>query len=347
MAENGRIAVVGTGSWGATLAIVLARHGRTVRLLARTPEEAEILLSEGENRRFLPGVPFPLQLTVTADPELALHDASIVLVAVPAKTMRENIRALREFLPDHAVILSCAKGLEQGTLLRMSEVIAEELPEGCPVTPGALSGPNLAPEIAAGKPATTVVAAWSDEAAQCAQQVLSTPLLRVYTSSDLIGVELGGALKNIIALGAGIADGMGAGDNAKSAFITRGLAEIARLGSALGANPLTFAGLAGLGDLVATCTSPLSRNRRLGEAIARGKSLESALRELGHVAEGVGTIVAARDIAARHAVEMPITEELYRILFMGKSAREAIIDLMSREPKDELHGIATLLQQRR
>lgn len=335
------IAVVGTGSWGTTLAIALARHSREVTLLARSPAEAEVLRVANQHVRYAPGVPFPPALQLTGDPA-ALAASQVVLMAVPSQTMRANAATLAPHLAPDAIVLSCAKGFERGTLLRMSEVLTEVLPLQTPGI-GALSGPNISHEVLDGKPATTVVATADHAAAELAQRLLTTPALRVYSGDDVIGIELAGALKNIIALGAGIADGLGAGDNAKAAFMTRGLSEIARLGIVLGANPLTFAGLAGLGDLVATCASPYSRNRRMGEALARGLSLAEAQAQLGQVAEGVTTVQTAREMAAQHGVELPIADQLYQVLFEGKPPELAISELMQREVKHELEGMRGLL----
>lgn len=341
-ASSDRIAVVGTGSWGTTLAIMLARHGRRITLLTRSAQETETLRAAGEHTRFAPGIPFPPALALDDRPDAVLQDCALILLAVPSQTMRTNIEAIAPHVAPHAVILSCAKGFERGTLKLMSDVVAERLPHQAQRV-GALSGPNLAREILEGKPAITVVATPDHAAAEMAQQLLTTPQFRVYTSSDVIGLEVAGALKNIIALGAGIADGLGAGDNAKAAFVTRGLAEITRLGLALGANPLTFAGLAGLGDLIATCASPHSRNRRVGEALARGMPLDAVQTQLGQVAEGVTTVQTARELAAQHGVELPITDKLYTVLFEGKSPQQAIGELMQREVKHELEGLRGLL----
>ncbi len=336
------ITVVGAGSWGTTLAITLARAGRRTTLLARTPDEAARLRSAGQHERFAPGVPFPLPLAIEGEPDAGLHSCRVLLLAVPSQTMRANISALKPYIPADAIILSCAKGFEQGSLKRMSEVLADVLPAHHAQI-GALSGPNIAREILESKPATTVVATPDHEMAEIAQRFLTTSQLRVYTGDDVVGIELAGALKNIIALGAGLADGLNAGDNAKAAFITRGLAEIGRLGIVLGANPLTFAGLAGLGDLVATCASPHSRNRRMGEALARGMTLEAARAQLGGIAEGVTTVQTAREMAAQHQVELPIADQLYQVLFEGKSPQHAIVELMQREVKHELEGMRGLL----
>lgn len=342
MSDSGRITIVGSGNWGTTLACLLAGVGRTTTLLVRTAAEAEELRRVGQNTRALPGVPLPPSLAIHSDIATALDGCQLVLLVVPSQTMRQNVAALGPYLTADTILLSCAKGLERGSLLRMSEVIAAEAGNGRERI-GALSGPNIAHEISAGLPAVSVVAMYGAEQASQAQTLLTSPQFRVYTSNDVIGVELAGALKNIIAVGAGISDGLGAGDNAKAAFMTRGLAEIARLGRVLGANPLTFAGLAGLGDLVATCESPHSRNRRLGQALAEGLTLSEAQARLGQVAEGVTTVLTARELATRHAVEMPVTEQLHAILFENKDVRGAIGELMQRDLKHELAGLAGML----
>jgi glycerol-3-phosphate dehydrogenase (NAD(P)+) len=331
-----RVTVVGTGSWGTTLAILSARQGLTTHLLARTTEEGARLNEARENTRFLPGQPFPPHLHVTADAEQALDRCDMLLMVVPSQTMRANIRAIKPFVRGNPIIVSGAKGLELGTLLRMTEVLAEELGEDCKDRLAAISGPNLAREIVAGKPATTVIGSTNPEVAARAQELLMGGRFRVYTNPDLIGVEFGGSLKNIIAVAAGMADGMDAGDSAKAALITRGLVEIGRLGVAAGASIFTFAGLAGLGDLIATCASPLSRNRTFGEELARGKTPEEVTDMMhGQVAEGVPTTAAARQLAARYGVEMPITEQLYGVLFEKKSPLEGLAALLTREPTDE------------
>lgn len=341
--DRGAITVLGTGSWGTTLAVLQARLGRTVTLLARTAEEAAALRAAGENRRFLPDVPFPLGLAVEHDPAVALAGARLVLLVVPAQTMRANVAALRLHLPaDPAagpLLVHGAKGLELGTLARMSEVIRAELPPGYAGRVVALSGPNIAKEVAAGKPAAAVAATEDAAVAQQVQWALTGGYFRVYTNTDLVGVELAGALKNIIALGAGIADGLHAGDNTKAAFITRGLAEIARLGVAAGANLFTFAGVAGVGDLIATCASPFSRNRRMGAALVAGQTVAQFRAETGQVAEGVPTTRAAYELAQRYNIDMPITTEMYRVLFEGKHPLAALATLMERDPTDELRGM--------
>jgi glycerol-3-phosphate dehydrogenase (NAD(P)+) len=329
------ILVVGTGSWGTTLAVMLARH-RPAALLCRTEEEYLTLQRDRRNRRFLEGVAFPERLRLTHDPAEACARARIVLLVVPSGRIRENARLLAPHLSAGHAVLSGAKGLERGTLLRMTEVLDQELSPARVGAIGALSGPNLAREIADGKPATAVVASPRDAALSLALEALNTPQFRVYANSDVTGVELGGALKNIIAIGAGAIDGLGAGENAKAAFVTRGLAEMARLGVAAGAHPLTFAGLAGLGDLLATVSSPGSRNRYVGEEFARGRSLDQIRATLApQVAEGIETTRAARELAVRYGVEMPITEQTYEVLFEGKSVAAAVAGLMDRDPKHE------------
>lgn len=335
-----KVAVVGATTWGTTLALLFARNGAEVVLLARTPTERDVLRGDRQNRRFLPGYQFPDNLRVSSDPGDALRSVSLVVLAVPANSLRENTRRVCDFVPNGAVVLSAAKGLEMDSGKRMSQVLADELPSSLHSGICALSGPNLALEIVQGKYTSTVVASKDREAASLVQRLLMSPTFRVYTSSDIVGVELGGALKNIIALGAGMADGMEAGDNGKAAFITRGLAEMTRLGVACGASPLTFAGLAGLGDLVATCASRLSRNRFVGEQIALGRPLKDVLASMQNVAEGVYTTHAALSMAKRRGVDMPIAEAIHKVLSEGLDPREAIAGLMVRPPKAEWEDVA-------
>jgi glycerol-3-phosphate dehydrogenase (NAD(P)+) len=331
MAEQ--VAVVGVTAWGLTLSQLFALAGSSVVLLARTEAEAAHVRHRRTDPRRIADVHLPDAVQVTADPRSAVEDASIVIVAVPAQTLRANAGRLRPFLAESTAVVSAAKGVELGTGLRMTEVLAAVLPAGVALC--ALSGPNLAGEIARGLPATCVVAG-PVAAATRVQRALASPAFRVYTHDDVIGVELGGALKNIIALAAGIGDGLGTGDNAKAALITRGLAEITRLGVALGANPATFAGLSGLGDVIATCASPLSRNRRVGEALGRGRPLAETLAELDHVAEGVTTTAAAAELARRLGVDLPITFGMERVLRGEITPVEGARLLMEREPRSEL-----------
>ena len=332
--EN-KVAIVGATTWGTTLGIILARNNVPVSLLARTPAEADELDSHRCNARFLPDVPFPPALKVSGHPEQAVPPAGLVIIAVPSHRLRQNVRQIRDEISTGTTILSATKGLELPTGKRMSQVIREELAPGLACGVCVLSGPNLAKEIIRGKPASTVIAGEDLSRAEQAQSILMSSSFRVYTSNDVIGVELAGALKNIIALGAGIADGMGAGDNAKSAFITRGLAEITRLGVAAGAQALTFAGLAGLGDLIATCNSPLSRNRQVGEQLAQGRTWPDIQKTMENVAEGVNATSAALSMATDLNVEMPIARVTHRVLFEGLSPKEAATELMERPARSE------------
>lgn len=334
-----KVAIIGTTTWGTTLGIMLTRKGTRVRLWARSAPEAQEINRARENAAFLPGIRLPRRLVATASMEEALDRAALLIMAVPAQTMRANIRLASPYLKPPMLILSAAKGLEMGEGKRMSEVIAEEVEPSLHPNICALSGPNLAREIIGGLPAVTVVAASTQEVAERIQQLLSSPRFCVFTNTDLVGVELGGALKNIIALGAGIADGLGYGDNAKAAFITRGLAEIAILGIAAGANPLTFAGLAGVGDLVATCASRLSRNHFVGEELSKGRPLAEIMASMRSIAEGIDTTRAALHLAERLGVEMPITEVIYRILFQGLDSRQGVAELMGRPAGSETVGM--------
>ena len=333
-----KVAIIGTTSWGTTLGIMLARKGIDVALWARTKEEAERLAREGENTARLPGIPFPKRLSPTSAIEEVLRGASLVILAVPSQEIRQNVKLLKGHIAEGVPILSAAKGLEMGTAKRMTQVIAEELSPEHGSNICVLSGPNLSGEIAQGLPASTVISAQDVEVAKRAQEIMASTSFRVYTNNDVVGVELGGALKNIIALAAGLSDGLGYGNNAKAALVSRGLAEISRLGVAMGANPLTFAGLAGLGDLVATCSSPLSRNRFVGQELAKGRPLAEITASMTSVAEGINTTIAACQIAREHGVEMPITEQVYRVLFKGLEVPQAMAALMERELKHELIG---------
>lgn len=335
------ITIVGTTVWGATLGMVLAQRGHTVTLWARTEAEARTINADGELKSRLPGIALPAGLRASGSLPQAFGAAELAVFAVPSQRMRENARTVALHLPASALVLSAAKGLEVGSTLRMSQVLQQELGPGTEERCCVLSGPNISRDILQGSPAATVIAAADIDLADRVRDMMMTPRFRVYSSSDVAGVELGGTLKNIVAMGAGLNDGWGYGANTKAAYMTRGLAEMTRLGVAAGAHPMTFLGLAGLGDLVATCTSPFSRNRRLGEAIARGLPLDQALATLGGVAEGPTTTIAARSLAASLGVEMPVTEVTYRVLYEGLDPRRAITELMLREPKHELEGLAS------
>jgi glycerol-3-phosphate dehydrogenase (NAD(P)+) len=328
-----RIGILGAGSWGTALAFLLGKKGEGVLIWARRKEIADWINDRNENRFYLPGILLPPNIRATIEIEEAVEGKDVIVLAVPSFAMREVVERLSQCDIGSAIVVSAAKGLEEESGKRMSEVILEIMPslkERLLV----LSGPNLAGEIVREIPTTSVVAG-EESLSSLVQELFATHYFRVYRNEDIIGVELGGALKNIIAIGAGINDGLGFGDNTKSALMTRGLAEMIRLGLRLGASLQTFFGLAGLGDLVATCASPLSRNRRLGELIAKGRSLEEAKREIGQVAEGEPTTRAAYNLAMSLGVEMPITCEVYNVLFKGKDPRQAVIDLMTRPLKAE------------
>jgi glycerol-3-phosphate dehydrogenase (NAD(P)+) len=333
-----KIAIIGTTSWGITLAMLLASKGTEVRLWARTQKEANKLRKKGTDPVRFPDITLPKEVRITSRLDEAFDDASAVIMAVPSATMRQNITQVASHLTKSTIVISAAKGLEIGSNKRMSEVIAEEINPRFEANICALSGPNLAREIMHSHPAAAVVAAEDKDTVKKAQRLLTCPNFCVFTNSDIIGVELGGALKNIIALGAGIADGLGYGDNAKAAFMTRGLTEITALGMALGANPLTFSGLAGLGDVIATCASPLSRNHYVGMELAKGRPLAEIIESMTEVAEGVNTTLVAQNLAQQLGLEMPITEKLYQVLYEGADPHQAAVELMGGNAKHELAG---------
>jgi glycerol-3-phosphate dehydrogenase (NAD(P)+) len=332
------VGVIGSGAWGTTLAFLLANKGIVTTLWEHRPERALDMQQQRENTLFLPGIRFPALLQVTPIISEAVQNQDMLLLVTPSQRMRENVRLLAPHLGNDTLLVTASKGIEIGSLKLMSEVIEEELPLAQQRV-AVLSGPSISREVAEKKPTAVVVAAHEIDVATHARTLLTTTSFRVYTASDMIGIELAGALKNIIAIGAGFNDGMGYGDNAKAAFITRGLAEIARLGIAAGAHPLTFSGLAGMGDLIATCASPLSRNHQLGQRLATGEKLDDILASTHSVAEGVYTTKAALQLATRYNVEMPITRQLGMVLFEGLDPRKAVPQLMMRDPKDELEGI--------
>ncbi len=332
------VGVIGSGAWGTTLALLLANKGTETTLWEHRPERAVEIQQQRENTLFLPGFRFPNTLYVTSNLKEAVEGKDALLLVTPSQRMRENVRLLATYVSKETILVSASKGIEINSLKRMTEVICEELPNACKRV-AALSGPNLSREVAEGKPAAAVVAAHDQEVAVHARTLLTTSNYRVYTADDVVGVELGGALKNIIAIGAGLNDGMNMGENAKAAFITRGLAELSRLGLAAGAHPMTFAGLAGIGDLIVTCASPLSRNQQLGRRLAAGQKLEYILSSTHSVVEGIYTTKAALKLAERYNVEMPITYQLSLVLFEGLDPYNAVSELMMRDPKHELEGI--------
>ncbi len=331
-----QIGIVGTGAWATTLGILLARNGHKTVLWSRTEIRARELSDARVNDRSVPGIEFPDSMSVTASLDDSLTESELVIVAVPSVTMRENLKKITKALSTSSNIVCATKGIEIESGKRMTQVIAEELPGFDTERIGVLSGPNLAPEIASGKVATATVAFQSESVGESVQKLLSSDVYRVYRSEDVTGVELGGALKNIIAIGAGFIDGASLGANAKASFITRGLREISRLGVAMGAQADTFAGLSGMGDLIATCESTLSRNYRLGLGLASGRDLKQVLADLGQTAEGVPTTRAAVRLAQELSVEMPITEATHKVLFDGTPPADAIADLMDRDLQPEV-----------
>jgi glycerol-3-phosphate dehydrogenase (NAD(P)+) len=337
VAEDRPVALIGTGSWGTALSVLLAGKGRRVALYARRPEMAEALSCDRENRQYLPGFALPDGVRITTDLEAAVAEAEFLVLSVPTVGMRQTARRLAPLLRDDQVVVITAKGLEVDTGHRMSEVIAEETGGRCAGRLVALSGPNLAREVAAGIASTSVAASPDEALAARVQELFMAPRFRVYTNPDLVGVELGGALKHIIAIGAGVSDGLGFGDNTKAALVTRGLAEITRLGVALGAQAATFRGLAGVGDLMATCASAASRNHRVGHELARGHSLDEVLARMNDmIAEGIPTTRAVRSLSRRVGVEMPIADVIHDLLFAGKSPQQAVAELMQRAGRGEL-----------
>jgi len=328
-----RITVLGAGGWGTALAILLHDNGQRVHLWEFFPDRAEKLRSARRNETFLPGVTIPGGILITHRLEEALEDSAMAVFALPSHLIRELAAGAAPLLSSGTQVVNVAKGLERKSLKRMSEVLEEELPGETPIV--TLSGPSHAEEVSRGIPTAVVAASRSLPQGRRVQDVFMSPTFRVYTNDDLVGVELAGSLKNIIAIAVGICDGLGYGDNTKGALITRGLAEISRLGAALGARQETFAGLSGMGDLITTCASRHSRNRYVGEQIGKGRSLREILDSMEMVAEGVNTADSGRDLARRTGVEMPITEQVHGVLFEGKDPREAVNDLMTRDPKSE------------
>jgi len=330
--RGGAAAVIGAGSWGTALAVQLGRSGTAVRLWARDPALARAIGGTRENRRYLPGIPLPESVVTTADHLEALEGSGLVVLAVPSHFLRGVLRLLAHAIPHEAVLLSATKGLEPSSAFRMSELLLQEVP-GRPVA--VLSGPSFAREVALGKPTALVVASTDAEVARSLQERLSAPAFRLYTNRDVVGVEIGGALKNVMAIATGLSDGLWLGENARAALITRGLAEMGRLAVRLGGKPPTLAGLAGLGDLVLTCTGLQSRNHRLGLVLAGGQTLVQAEGSTPMVAEGVRTVASARILAGRAGVSMPICDEVSAVLFEAKPVKEALASLLARESRSE------------
>lgn len=328
-----RCSVVGAGAWGTALSDLLARNGHDVRLWAYEPDVVESVNGKHENVRFLRGHPLSPSIRAVGDIASAVEGSDLVTLAAPSHVLRIIVRSAARSLPRNAPLVVATKGIEKQTLALMTEVAEQEVPGATVI---ALSGPSFATEVVSGQPTAVVVASSSDDAAEIAQRAFSSPYFRTYTHTDVIGVELGGALKNVMAVATGIAEGLGLGFNARAALVTRGLAEMTRLGAALGAEQSTFAGLAGLGDLVLTCTGSLSRNRAVGVEVGKGRKLDDVLSDRETVAEGVVTAQSARELAAREGVEMPIVDTVNRVLFEGQSPRSAIAALMTRELRAEV-----------
>ncbi len=331
-----KICILGAGSWAIALSVLLHSNRHQLTMWEFDHEEMVSLSTTRENPRKLPGVEVPLPVEITDDLEGAVQGREVLLLALPSHTVREVAKRLSRMDLHDPIVVSLAKGIENNTLCRMSEVLVQELPERNHKRIATLSGPCHAEEVARGIATSVVVAGFEEKIASKIQLHFMNRYFRVYTNSDLPGVELGGSLKNVIAIASGICDGLKLGDNTKGALLTRGLAEMTRLGERMGARTQTFAGLSGMGDLITTCMSPYSRNRWVGEEAGKGKSLKQILKQMVMVAEGVKTTRSAHQLARKHKVEMPITEQVYKVLFEDKSPKQALLDLMSRDPKSEI-----------
>lgn len=331
-----KMCVVGTGSWGSALALTLCKNGYKVDVWTRDKAQVEEINTTRENSKFLPGVIFPKEITISNDLESVIKDSKIVVLAVPSQAVRSVSKQIKPFITNDQIIVDVAKGLEKGTGLRLSEVVKQELPDNEYV---ALSGPSHAEEVSRYMPTTVVVASPNLKIAEIVQEAFMNPTFRVYTNPDIVGVELGGALKNIIAFGAGMCDGLGYGDNTKAALMTRGMTEIGRLGVAMGANVKTFTGLSGIGDLIVTCTSMHSRNRRAGILMGQGKSLQETLDEVQMVVEGIVATEVAYKVGKKLNIDLPITNAIYSVLYEGVDPKEAVKSLMTRNKKNEMEEI--------
>lgn len=332
-----RVAVLGGGSWGTALSVLLSKNGVDTGIWVRSDEQFNTMYNKRENPKYLPGVRLPEQLVISTDMDEILDDSNIVVLSVPTHSVRELLVQLQDKINKNRIIVNVAKGIENNSKKRISEIVKEYFPDNDFV---ALSGPSHAEEVAFDIPTTVVSASRNKKVAEYIQDVFSCSTFRVYTNPDVVGVELGGALKNIIALGAGISDGLGYGDNTKAALMTRGIYEMSKLGVALGADPDTFSGLSGIGDLIVTCTSMHSRNRRAGILIGQGLSMEKAAEEIGMVVEGIKTTKSTFELAGDIGVEMPITKELYNVLYKGADVRESVGKLMGRSMKHEMEIVA-------
>ncbi|MBO5167422.1 MAG: NAD(P)H-dependent glycerol-3-phosphate dehydrogenase [Lachnospiraceae bacterium] len=328
-----KVGIIGAGSWGIALAVLLHKNGHSITVWSALADEIDMLNTEREHKDKLPGVKLPDDMIFTTDLEEAILDMETLVMAVPSSFTRATAHKMREFVKEGQIIVNVAKGIEEATLMTLSEMIEEEVPQAVVTV---LSGPSHAEEVGRGIPTTIVVGAKKKATAEYLQNLFMNDVFRVYTSSDILGIELGASLKNVVALAAGIADGLGYGDNTKAALITRGITEIARLGTAMGARFETFCGLTGIGDLIVTCASMHSRNRRAGILIGQGKTMEEAMAEVKMVVEGVYSAKAAMGLAKKYNVQLPIIEQVNQVLFEGKAADEAVKDLMLRDKKIEV-----------
>lgn len=329
------VGVLGAGTWGTTLANLIAEKGYNVNLWVKRDDLCQKIQKTKENPDYLPGIKLSKNIQPTTSIEDAVKDKAFIICVIPSHGVRPVLSSAKNLFSKDSLILSASKGIEEDTLLTVSGILKSILPETMHKNIAVLSGPSFAKEVSLKLPTAICVASEEKKTAEGFQNLFHTDYFRVYTNEDLIGVELGGALKNVIAIAAGICDGLGLGNNARAALITRGLAEIARLGNKMGANPLTFSGLSGLGDMVLTCTGDLSRNRHVGQMIGKGYKLDDILKEMKMVAEGVKTTRSAYNLSIKHAVPMPITEQIYKVLYENKSAKNAVFELMTREQKGE------------
>lgn len=327
-----KIGVIGAGSWGTALSIVLAEKNLNVQMYVRNPEKRKVLEESRENHHYLPGRIMPANLKLTGELKDVVQDVDFTLLAVPTQHVRNVLKDIKPLVQGKLAFVNVAKGLENGTLMRISEIFAEELPQA---DYAILSGPSHAEEVAKKMPTTITVASENDDLSILVQETFTTEFLRIYRNGDLVGVELGGALKNVIAIGAGISDGLGYGDNTKAALMNRGIVEITRLGEAMGAERKTFLGLSGMGDLIVTCMSKHSRNRRAGIMLAKGLSLNETISKIGMVVEGAETVKAAVELAQKHGIEMPISQEIYEVLYGTEDVKRSVYKLMMRDQKPE------------
>ena len=335
-----RIGILGGGSWGTALAILLSKSGHSVELMVRDKKQLKEINYSRENVKYLPGVILPNNIVLTDDLERAISNKDIVVLSVPSHSVRQVLNDGKRYIKEHQIIVNVAKGIENDSLMTISQIVNDIIPENKYTI---LSGPSHAEEVARDMPTTVVAASKGRDVAEYVQDVFMSPKFRVYVNPDVIGVELGGSLKNVIALGAGISDGLGYGDNTKAALMTRGSIEMARLGVKMGGNYETFAGLTGIGDLIVTCTSMHSRNRRAGILLGQGKSLEDAVAEIGMVVEGVRTTKSAYELSQKYQVVMPITDEIYQVLYGGKDVKNSVVNLMLRDKKHEMEDISQSL----